>query len=144
MVTISSGASGVGKYWWTTMKNDDIAPPISSTEELKTTTHNTENLTPTPTIKSSAATTKEELFTTTNWTHSVHTFAYMYVEIDHEIFSMVILSLPLIQEGKLSVICEKNVHRVLVNHLIGLSLPRKSVIRLTDCPNMTLAVDSGR
>ena len=26
-----------------------------------------------------------------------------YVEIDHEIFSMVILSLPLIQEGQLSV-----------------------------------------
>ena len=29
-----------------------------------------------------------------------------FVEIDHEIFSTVILSLPLIQEGKLSVTCE--------------------------------------
>ena len=38
----------------------------------------------------------------------------------------------------------KNVHWVLVNRLIGLSLPRKSVVRLTDCPNMTLAVDRGR
>ena len=38
----------------------------------------------------------------------------------------------------------KNVHWVLVNRLIGLSLPRKSVVRLTDRPNMTLAVDGGR
>ena len=37
----------------------------------------------------------------------------------------------------------KNVHRVLVNRLIGLSLPRKSVVRLADRPNMTLAVDRG-
>ena len=31
-------------------------------------------------------------------------------------------------------------HEVLVNSLGGLSLPRKSVIRLTDRPNMTLDV----
>ena len=31
-------------------------------------------------------------------------------EIDHEIFSTVILSFPLIQEGQLSVFGEKNVH----------------------------------
>ena len=31
------------------------------------------------------------------------------------------------------------VHEVLVNRL-ALSLPRKSVVRLTDCPNMTIAV----
>ena len=35
---------------------------------------------------------------------------YSFVEIDHEIFSTVILSLPLIQEGQLSVSGEKNVH----------------------------------
>ena len=35
---------------------------------------------------------------------------YSFVEIDHEIFSKVILSLPLIQEGQLSVSGEKNVH----------------------------------
>ena len=29
-------------------------------------------------------------------------------------------------------------HEVLINHLGGLSLPRKSVARLTDCPDMTL------
>ena len=34
----------------------------------------------------------------------------------------------------------KYVHKVLVNRLGGLSLPRKSVIRLTDCPDMTLDV----
>ena len=35
-------------------------------------------------------------------------------------------------------------HEVLVNRLGGLSLPRKSVIRLTDRPNMTLDVYRGR
>ena len=35
-------------------------------------------------------------------------------------------------------------HEVLVNRLGGLSLPRKSVVRLTDRPNMTLDVYSGR
>ena len=35
-------------------------------------------------------------------------------------------------------------HEVLVNHLGGLSLPRKSVVRLTDCPDMTLDVYHGR
>ena len=38
----------------------------------------------------------------------------------------------------------KNVQEVLVNHLGGLSLPRKSVVRLTDCPDMTLDVYRGR
>ena len=32
---------------------------------------------------------------------------YSFVEIDHEIFSKVILSLLLIQEGQLSVSCER-------------------------------------
>ena len=35
-------------------------------------------------------------------------------------------------------------HEVLVNHLGGLSLPRKSVVRLTDRPAMTLDVYRGR
>ena len=35
-------------------------------------------------------------------------------------------------------------HEVLVNHLEGLSLPRKSVVRLTDRPDMTLDVYRGR
>ena len=43
------------------------------------------------------------------WQHS-------FVEIDHEIFSMVILSLPLIQEGKLSVSGER-MCTILVNRL---------------------------
>ena len=38
----------------------------------------------------------------------------------------------------------KYVHEVLVNHLGGLSLPRKSVDRLTDRPDMTLDVYRGR
>ena len=35
-------------------------------------------------------------------------------------------------------------HEVLVNRLGGLSLPRKSVVRLTDRPDMTLNVYHGR
>ena len=38
----------------------------------------------------------------------------------------------------------KYVHEVLVNRLGGLSLPRKSVVRLTDRPHMTLDVYRGR
>ena len=38
----------------------------------------------------------------------------------------------------------KYVHEVLVNRLGGISLPRKSVVRLTDCPDMTLDVYRGR
>ena len=39
---------------------------------------------------------------------------------------------------------QKYVHKVLVNRLGGLSLPRKSVVRLTDRPDMTLDVYCGR
>ena len=35
-------------------------------------------------------------------------------------------------------------HEVLVNRLGGLSLPGKSVVRLTDRPDMTVDVDRGR
>ena len=35
-------------------------------------------------------------------------------------------------------------HEVLVNSLGGLSLPRKSVVRLTDHPDMTFGVYRGR
>ena len=38
----------------------------------------------------------------------------------------------------------KYVHEVLVNRLGGLSLPKKSVVRLTDRPDMTLNVYRGR
>ena len=38
----------------------------------------------------------------------------------------------------------KYVHEVLVNRLGGLSLPRKSVVRLNDRPDMTLDVYGGR
>ena len=37
----------------------------------------------------------------------------------------------------------KYVHKVLVNRLGGLSMPRKSVVRLTDRPDMTLDVYCG-
>ena len=39
---------------------------------------------------------------------------------------------------------QKYAHEVLFNHLGGLSLPRKRVVRLTDRPDMTLDVYRGR
>ena len=42
---------------------------------------------------------------------------HSFVEIDHEIFSTVILSLPLIQEGQLSV-SGKRMCTILVNRLV--------------------------
>ena len=51
-------------------------------------------------------------------------------------FMRVILSLPLMQEGMLSVTGER-ISTVLVNRLEGLSLPGKSVVRLTDRLDMT-------
>ena len=41
---------------------------------------------------------------------------HSFVEIDHEIFSTVVLSLPLIQEGQLSVSSER-MCTILVNYL---------------------------
>ena len=40
--------------------------------------------------------------------------------------------------------CRKYVHEVLVNRLGGLSLPRNSVVRLTNRPDMTIDVYHGR
>ena len=57
------------------------------------------------------------------------------MEIDHEIISLVILLLPLIQGYKW-----KYVHIVMANPLVKLS-QEKSVVRWTDCLNMTIAVD---
>ena len=67
-------------------------------------------------------------------------FSNTFVEIDHQIFSPVILLLPLIQEGLLSITSEE--HSILVNHS-SLSWPRESVVnyRLTDQFDMTIAVD---
>ena len=51
------------------------------------------------------------------WQHS-------FMEMDHEILSMVILSLPLIQEGHLSVSGER-MCTILVNHLEDKACPVK-------------------
>ena len=52
---------------------------------------------------------------------------HSFVEIDDEIFSTVILSLPLIQEAEMSVSGER-ICTLLVNHR-GLSLSSKTVLR---------------
>ena len=50
-------------------------------------------------------------------TSSIPARCHTFVEIDDEIISMVILLLPLIQEGLLSVKKQKYMHKVLVNCL---------------------------
>ena len=52
--------------------------------------------------------------------------------------------LPLFSRRAVVSYWRKYVHEVLVNRLGGLSLPRKSVVRLTDSPDMTLDVYRGR
>ena len=52
--------------------------------------------------------------------------------------------LPLFSRRAVVSYWQKYVPEVLVNRLGGLSLPRKSVVRLTDCPDMTLDVYRGR
>ena len=56
------------------------------------------------------------------------------MEINHKMFSAVILLLLLIQEGLLSVKRDGM-------HCALLSLPRKKVVRLTNRLDMTIAVD---
>ena len=56
---------------------------------------------------------------------------HSFVKFDHEIFSMVILSLLLIQEGQLSVSGER-MCTILVNLLEDLACLVKSVVRKTD------------
>ena len=48
------------------------------------------------------------------------------------------------KKGSCQLLAKVCVHEVLVNRLGGLSLPRKSVVRLTDRPDMTLDVYRGR
>ena len=55
------------------------------------------------------------------WQHSI-------LEVGHEIFSMVIFSLPLIQEGNCQSLA-KECAQVLVNCLEDLACPGKSVVR---------------
>ena len=54
---------------------------------------------------------------------------HSFVEIGHETFSTVILSLPLIQEGQFSVSGER-MGTITGYPLSGLRLPRKSMVRL--------------
>ena len=56
------------------------------------------------------------------------------MEICHEVISTTILSIPLIQAGKLSVSGQRMVNR------LG-SLPRNRVVRITDHLDMTIVVD---
>ena len=70
--------------------------------------------------------------------------SHTFVEIDHEIISTVILLLPLIYSRRVVVSYKrKYVHKLLVNRLFK-PAQEKSVVRWTDRPAMTIAVDLGR
>ena len=62
----------------------------------------------------------------------------MVAREEHDKSHVLSFLLPLYQEGQLSVTGESIVHEVLVNCLVGLSLPGESVVRLTDRPDMTI------
>ena len=62
----------------------------------------------------------------------------------HDFLSAFLDNVALLKWDLLSGKWRKYVHEVLVNRLEGLSLPRKSVVRLTDRPDMTLDVYRGR
>ena len=59
-------------------------------------------------------------------------------------YPVLLFLLPLIQEGQLSVTGENMCMKYWLNRFGGLSLLRKSVVRLTDRPDMTLDVYCGR
>ena len=61
---------------------------------------------------------------------------HSFLEIDHEIISTVILSLPLIQEGQLSVSGER-MCTILVNHLENLACPVNVWLGKLTALNMT-------
>ena len=68
--------------------------------------------------------------------------SHTFVENDHEIISMVILLLSADSRKVVVSYKRKYVHQVLVNGLVKLA-QEKSVVRLTDGSDMTLAVDLG-
>ena len=71
---------------------------------------------------------------------SIPARSHTFVEIDHEIISSAIL-LPSADSRRVVVSYKrKYVHEVLVNRLVKLA-PGKIVVRLTNPPNMTIAVD---
>ena len=66
--------------------------------------------------------------------------SHTFVEIDHEIISTAIL-LPSADSRRVFVSYKlKYLHKVLVNHLVKLA-QEKIVVRRTDRPDMTIAVD---
>ena len=71
---------------------------------------------------------------------SVPVWSHIFSEIDHELISTAI-PLPSADSRRVVVSYkQKYVHEVLVNCL-GKLAQEKSVVRWTDCPDMTIAVD---
>ena len=70
----------------------------------------------------------------------IPTWSYTFMEIDHEIISMAILLLALIQEGCCQL--QAKVYIRSIGKLPSQACPGKSVFRSTDHLNMTIAVDS--
>ena len=77
-------------------------------------------------------------------TSSIPARSHTFEEIDHEMISTDIL-LPSAESFKKGCCqLQANVHEVLVNCLLVQACPGKSVVKWTDRPAMTIAVDLGR
>ena len=77
------------------------------------------------------------------WTGLVHAWLYLILPQLRLMSALVTLNFNQVRRAVVSY-WRKYVHKVLVNRLGGLSLPRKSVVRLTDRPDMTSEVYRGR
>ena len=73
-----------------------------------------------------------------------HTLSKAFFEINEDMVQILLMLEVLFTQDCVVSYWRKYVHEVLVNRLGGLSLPRKSVVRLTDHPDMTLDVYRGR
>ena len=65
--------------------------------------------------------------------------SHTFMEINHEIISTIILLLPLIQEGCCQL--QAKVYAQSTGLPLGQACPGKGVVRWTDRPDMTIAVD---
>ena len=74
-----------------------------------------------------------------------HTYVHMYIRPGKDpVWQHTFVSPSAFSRRAVVSYWRKYVHEVLINRLGGLSLPRKSVVRLTDRPDMTLDVYRGR
>ena len=75
--------------------------------------------------------------------HVAQSLGHLTRKVRYSVWPHTLVSPSADSRGSVVSYWPKCVHDVLVNRLGGLSLPRKSVVRLTDCPDMILVVYHG-